>query len=83
LKYTEWPKNIPTSSIARPYKIYPNWDFWFKNIPSGNPDANARKKLLSIKTTFAVVKGNGTFDFRRTMQIGLGFNMAKKVRGQF
>jgi hypothetical protein len=30
-------KNIPTSSIARPSKIYPNLDFWFENIPSGNP----------------------------------------------
>jgi hypothetical protein len=20
-----------------PSKIYPNWDFWFENIPSGNP----------------------------------------------
>jgi hypothetical protein len=19
-------------------KIYPNWHFWFENIPSGNPD---------------------------------------------
>jgi hypothetical protein len=28
---------VPTSSIARPSKIYPNWDFWFENIPSGNP----------------------------------------------
>jgi hypothetical protein len=26
----------PTSSIATPSKIYPNWDFWFENIPSGN-----------------------------------------------
>jgi hypothetical protein len=25
-----------TSSIAKPDKIYPNWDFWFENIPSGN-----------------------------------------------
>jgi hypothetical protein len=25
------------SSIARPPKIYPNWDFWFENKPSGNP----------------------------------------------
>jgi hypothetical protein len=24
--------------IARPSKIYPNLDFWFENIPSGNPD---------------------------------------------
>jgi hypothetical protein len=29
--------NIPTSSIARPPNIYPNWDIWFENIPSGNP----------------------------------------------
>jgi hypothetical protein len=28
---------MPTSSIARPSKIYPNWDFWFENKPSGNP----------------------------------------------
>jgi hypothetical protein len=30
--------NIPTSSIARPSKNYPKWDFWFENKPSGNPD---------------------------------------------
>jgi hypothetical protein len=22
----------------RPSKIYPNWNFWFENKPSGNPD---------------------------------------------
>jgi hypothetical protein len=38
VKYTKRPQNIPTSSIARPSKIYPDWDFWFENIPSGNPD---------------------------------------------
>jgi hypothetical protein len=27
---------IPTSSFARPSKIYPNWDFGFENTPSGN-----------------------------------------------
>jgi hypothetical protein len=32
------PHNKPTSSIARPFKIYPNRDFWFENMPSGNPD---------------------------------------------
>jgi hypothetical protein len=26
---------IPTSSVARPSKGCPNWDFWFENIPSG------------------------------------------------
>jgi hypothetical protein len=24
--------NIQTISIERPYKIFPNWDFWFENI---------------------------------------------------
>jgi hypothetical protein len=23
----------------RPSKIYPNWDFWLENKPSGNPEA--------------------------------------------
>jgi hypothetical protein len=26
----------PTSYLARPSKIYPNWEFWFHNIPSGS-----------------------------------------------
>jgi hypothetical protein len=25
-------KSIPTSSIARPSEIYPNWDFWCENM---------------------------------------------------
>jgi hypothetical protein len=29
-------QHTPTSSIARPSKIYPNFDFWFENKPSGN-----------------------------------------------
>jgi hypothetical protein len=29
--------NIPTSSIERPYKIYPDGNFWFENKKSGNP----------------------------------------------
>jgi hypothetical protein len=23
--------------LARSSTIYPNWDFWFENVPSGNP----------------------------------------------
>jgi hypothetical protein len=37
VKYTKWTLNIPTSSLARPSKIYPTLDFWFENAPSGNP----------------------------------------------
>jgi hypothetical protein len=35
--FSKRPKNIPTFSIPRPSKIYPSWDFWFENKPSGNP----------------------------------------------
>jgi hypothetical protein len=28
---------MPTFSIPRPFKIYPNSDFWFENKPSGSP----------------------------------------------
>jgi hypothetical protein len=30
IKYTKF-------SIPSLYKIYPNWDFWYGNIQSGNP----------------------------------------------
>jgi hypothetical protein len=33
---------MPSSSIARPSKIYPNLDFWFENKPSGNPASHPR-----------------------------------------
>jgi hypothetical protein len=29
-KYIKWPQNVPTSSIARPSKIYPSKDFCLK-----------------------------------------------------
>jgi hypothetical protein len=50
VKYFQWPQNIsngrkidqvlikiPRFYNARPTKIYPNWNFWFENKPSGNP----------------------------------------------
>jgi hypothetical protein len=55
IKYTKWPLNIPNgrkidqmtikSSIARYSKIYSNWDFWFGNMPSGNPDLHVQDLL--------------------------------------
>jgi hypothetical protein len=46
IKYTKWPQNIPNgnkidemsinftkSFTARHFKVYPNRDFWFENIP--------------------------------------------------
>jgi IMP cyclohydrolase len=35
--YLKWTYNIPTFAIPRHSKIYPNRDFWFENIPSGDP----------------------------------------------
>jgi hypothetical protein len=28
---------MPTFLVTRLAKIYPSWDFWFENKPSGNP----------------------------------------------
>jgi hypothetical protein len=50
-KCTKWTQNVPNGhkisqmfikysklfSNLRPYKIYPNWDFWSENKLSGNP----------------------------------------------
>jgi hypothetical protein len=39
-KCIEMPYNLPTFSIPRPSKIYPNWDFVDANELSGNPAAD-------------------------------------------
>jgi hypothetical protein len=36
--------NIPTSFIARPSKIYPNW---FEKMPSGNPGSKGGKTVTA------------------------------------
>jgi hypothetical protein len=46
IMHSKWALNIPTFSIQIPSKIYPNWDFWYENIPSGNPD---RRRLRHVK----------------------------------
>jgi hypothetical protein len=48
-KYTRWPYNLPTSSISRPSKIYPSWDFSFENMPSGNPGNSSTKNGAKLK----------------------------------
>jgi hypothetical protein len=35
--HSKRPNNVITIPIPRSSKICPNWDFWFENIPSGNP----------------------------------------------
>jgi hypothetical protein len=36
IKYPKCQSNIPNDR-----KIYPNWDLWFENKPSGNPDLHS------------------------------------------
>jgi hypothetical protein len=46
IKQAKWSYlKYANTSIARSTKIYPNWDFWFENIPSGNPALKAWKNL--------------------------------------
>jgi hypothetical protein len=42
-------KEILASPFARPSKIYPNWDFWFENKPSGNTEQHAAAASATSK----------------------------------
>jgi predicted metalloenzyme YecM len=55
IKYSTWPNNIPTLPIPRPSKIYPNLDFWFENMPSGNPGSSDKvgEMMIVIVVEFA------------------------------
>jgi hypothetical protein len=41
VKYSKWSYNIPSFFIPRPSKIYPNWYFWYENLPSGIPERHS------------------------------------------
>jgi hypothetical protein len=43
-------------SISRLSKIYPNWDFWFGNIPSGNPACNYLLAIVGIANNYSSYK---------------------------
>jgi hypothetical protein len=60
--------NLPTFFIPRASKIYPKLDFWFENIPSGNPGGNAgfKKSPGRVDTaweaaSYGIVTYVGTF----------------------
>jgi hypothetical protein len=47
---------MPTSFIATPSKIYPNWYFWFENKPSGNPDPESLfREIAAFRSPVAAV----------------------------
>jgi hypothetical protein len=49
VEYIKWPQNIPydlkytNNHITMNFQIYPNLDFGYENIPSGNPDFRLRQ----------------------------------------
>jgi hypothetical protein len=45
VKCKKWLENIPTFFIPRPSKIYPNWNFWFANVTSGNPASQTMERI--------------------------------------
>jgi hypothetical protein len=71
IKYTIWINieklaiKISTYSIARLSKIYPNWDFLFENITSGNTDnAHKIRHVLAFWSNF--------FKWQRSMSFSSG-----------
>jgi hypothetical protein len=64
-------KNIPAFSIPRPSKIYPNWDFWYENIPSGNPNIGFLKVRKTIRLSIFSGINNESWDDQQGDQIGL------------
>jgi hypothetical protein len=68
VKWTKRPWNIPKSSIARHSKNYPNFDFWFENIPSGNP-----ARHLHVENIHRVDFLIAASDFETDLKTGLWF----------
>jgi hypothetical protein len=71
-KDTKWPENIPngryidqmainipTSSIARPSKIDPNWDFWFQKCHLATLMVGRSRQVLFVKMKSANQNGKG------------------------
>jgi hypothetical protein len=58
------PQNSPTCFIERHFKIYPNWNFWCENIPSGNTAtvyivfAVEKKRFITPETVFQKIEEN-------------------------
>jgi hypothetical protein len=60
-KYSKWPQNIQKLSIPRPSKIYPSSDFWFENIPSGNPAVHSFFDSIDLSLLFLSRQQNNFF----------------------
>jgi hypothetical protein len=61
--YSKRPKNLPTFSISRLSKIYPDRDFWFENIPSGNLGCQTDGTHQNYKTIIVIPTSYERVDF--------------------
>jgi hypothetical protein len=68
VKYSQCPYNILAFFILRPHKIYPYWEFWFENKPSGNPAHTCQ--MIDI---YAYHKSNFWYTFQCVEMKFLGY----------
>jgi hypothetical protein len=73
--YFKWTINIPTFSIPRPSKIYPNWDLWFENMYTIRTLVSCDTKIICsvsnrLKILAEGISRHGSLANRRCEQIG-------------
>jgi hypothetical protein len=70
-KYTKWPQKYTNIlHLPRQPKIYPNWDFWNTNIPTGNPEPCylfelPNSSFVVLRNPLAMSLGNSVMYFFR------------------
>jgi hypothetical protein len=67
---TKWLSNIPNG--RKIYQHFPfHWDFWFENIPFGNPDLESILRLwlttILQRSKYPSAVSNISFIFRKTL----------------
>jgi hypothetical protein len=60
IKYTNIFDYVPT----RTFKMYPKWDFWFENTPSGNPDLHLQNRRRLLRVHHLLLSGLGLAGIR-------------------
>jgi hypothetical protein len=74
---------IPTPSITRPSKMYPNWDFWFENMYTIWQPCGSGGKLKKCSRLVHFVQCNFAFIILRYFFFDVNFKALSKKRGTF
>jgi hypothetical protein len=72
--------NSSAFSNLRPSKINPNWDFWFENKPSGNPEIESLAKTTEASE---MIQFKSIFDkmVDKPLKSGIGKKMLRQEQG--